>query len=71
MNWGRRAILFLLGLLLILDALIDTFRVVPFVAGCVMVGLIPIDYIIDVATRPAHDDAQLERLREVMKEKDD
>ena len=68
----RRAIVILLGLVLILDALTsDHFPPFEFVIGIVMVGLVPVDALIDLLTRPARDEGEVERLREVMRERPD
>ena len=44
---------------------------VEFVLGAVMVGLVPIDTLIDAAMGPAKDEAEVDRLREVMKRKEE
>ena len=61
-----------LGLVLIADALAEgRFELVPFVVGLIMVGLVPVDALIDAATRPSRDEHDLERLREVLRDRDD
>ena len=42
------------------------FPIVQFVVGAVMVGLVPLDAIVDALARPQHDEAEIQRLREVM-----
>jgi hypothetical protein len=71
MKWVRRSVVFILGLVLMYDSLANQFRIVEFIAGAVMVGLIPIDTIIDLLMQPAKDDTEIDRLREVMERKDE
>ena len=62
----------ILGAILIADALTEgRFELVPFVVGCVMVGLVPIDALIDVATRPSRDEADLARLKAALDDRDE
>lgn len=70
MAWLRRAVIGLLGVALIVDSFTESFRVLPFAVGLIMVGLIPIDLLVDFLTRPARDEADIERLRQVMREPD-
>jgi hypothetical protein len=62
----------ILGAVLIVDALTEgRFEVVPFAIGLVMVGLVPIDAIIDAAMGGGQADADLEqRLKQALEEKD-
>jgi len=70
-RWLRRGAVMILGAILIVDSLTEPrFEVVPFLVGLLMVGLIPVDAIIDAATRPGRDEAELARLEEIMKRKD-
>ena len=68
-TWLRRVIIFILGILLIINSLSGRFEVIPFVVGLIMIGLIPIDLIIDTISRPSHNEHEIDRLRDVMKEK--
>jgi hypothetical protein len=61
-----------LGAILIVDALsAGRFEVVPFVIGLVMVGLVPLDAIIGAVMASPSDEADIDRLREVMHEHDE
>ena len=61
----------ILGAILIVDALTERFEIVPFVIGLLMVGLVPIDAIIDAAMGGGQADADLEqRLKQALEEKD-
>ena len=73
MNWARRLILFGLGILLILDSLVNEFKAFEFILGTIMVGLFPIDYIIDAWAGPTapNDEETIRRLEEVMKKHED
>jgi hypothetical protein len=72
MAWLRRLIVIVLGAILIVDALsAGRFEVVPFVIGLVMVGLVPLDAIIGAVMASPSDEADIDRLREVMHERDD
>jgi hypothetical protein len=69
-NWLRRLVVMILGVVLIVEAVAGKrLAVFQFTVGLVMVGLIPIDYIIDVVSRPAHDEAEITRLQQVMEER--
>jgi len=59
-----------LGAVLIVDSIVNQFHPVEFVLGIIMVGLVPTDWLIDLAMGPKSDEAQVERLREVMRRKD-
>jgi hypothetical protein len=71
MNIIRRIIIGVFGIILIIDALVQSFEPLQFIIGLIMVGLVPVDILIDIMIRPAHDENELERLREVMQYKDD
>jgi hypothetical protein len=73
MSWLRRSVIAVLGALLVIEAFVaQHFPVVQFVVGIIMLGLIPIDVIVDSLSRPSHDEGEIDRLREVMrKERDD
>jgi hypothetical protein len=72
MAWVRRLIVMALGAVLIAEAITaGRLPVVQFVIGLVMVGLVPIDVIVDYVTRAPHDEAEMERLREVMERRPD
>ena len=61
----------ILGAILIVDALTERFEIVPFVIGLIMVGLVPIDAIIDAAMGGGQADADLEkRLKQALEDKD-
>ena len=69
MSWLRRSIIGLLGLLLVVEAFVaQHFPVVQFVVGIIMLGLIPVDVIVDTLSRPSHDEGEIDRLREVMRQ---
>ena len=69
MSWLRRSIIGLLGLLLVVEAFVaQHFPVVQFVVGIIMLGLIPIDVIVDTLMRPSADQGDIEHLREVMRQ---
>jgi hypothetical protein len=71
MAWVRRLIVMVLGVVLIVDALTEPrFEVVPFAIGVLMVGLVPVDAVIDALAGGGHTDDEVDRLREVMKHKD-
>jgi hypothetical protein len=54
-----------------MDAFVASpFPVLQFVIALIMLGLVPVDAIVDALSRPAADDETVERLREVMAEKD-
>lgn len=56
--------------MLILDAIIESFQVVQFVVGVIMLGLVPVDVIIDTLMMPhSNNEEQLNRLREIMEMK--
>jgi hypothetical protein len=71
-RWLRRGTVMILGAILIVDALTEgRFEVVPFVVGLLMVGLVPIDAIIDAAMGGGQADADLEkRLKQALDDKD-
>jgi hypothetical protein len=72
MAWLRRLIVIVLGAILIVDALsAGRFEVVPFTIGLVMVGLVPLDAIIGAVLASPADEADIDRLREVMHERDE
>jgi len=72
MGWVRRGIVAALGAVLIVDALVmSPFPVLQFVVALIMLGLVPIDAIIDAATRPARDQADIDHLRDVMRHPDE
>lgn len=66
MKWIRRLIIFLLGIILLLDSLTDTFHVFEFIIALIMIGLIPIDQIIDVISQPVANEIEINHLRKVM-----
>lgn len=63
MSWARRLTIGLLGVALIVDSFVENFRLLPFTVGLVMVGLIPVDLLIDL-TRPSRNNHDIDRLRE-------
>jgi hypothetical protein len=73
MAWLRRLTVMVLGAILVVDALTEgRFELVPFVVGLIMLGLIPIDAIIDAAMGGGKADADMEkRLQQVLDDKDD
>ena len=58
-----------LGVILIWDSLFNRFHALEFIIGVIMIGLIPVDSIVDILMRPSIDDQQLDRLKEVMDSK--
>jgi len=68
-NWIRRVLVALLGVVLIVDSVANQFRVFEVVLGAIMIGLVPIDWVIDLAFGSRSDEGQVDRLREVMREK--
>jgi len=70
-RWLRRGTVMILGAILIADSLTEPrFEVVPFVVGLLMVGLLPVDAIIDQVMGSRSDEDELARLEEIMKRKD-
>ena len=70
-RWLRRGAVMILGAILIVDSLTEPrFEVVPFVVGLLMVGLLPVDAIIDQVMGSRSDEDELARLEEIMKRKD-
>ena len=69
MRWLRRLLIFILGIVLLINTITDGFHVIEFTVAIIMIGLLPIDTIIDLMMRPSQDEQQLERLKEVMKAK--
>jgi hypothetical protein len=68
----RRAVVVILGVVLMVEALLaHRFPIVQFVVGAIMVGLVPIDAVIDLLSRPQRDEGEIQRLREVMREHED
>ena len=70
MAWAKRLVVFVLGVILLIDTVFFQFRTVQFVISLIMIGIVPIDYLIDLATRPERDEGEIDRLREVMQEHD-
>ena len=76
MAWLRRGVIVVLGVVLVVDALVGKrLLVLQFVLGLIMVGLVPIDYVVGLLMRPPDDaadqEAELERLREVLRRHDE
>ena len=75
MAWLRRSVVAVLGAILVVDALVGKrLLVFQFAIGLIMVGLIPIDYVVGLLARSDDDaadqEAEHERLREVMRRHD-
>lgn len=70
MQWIRRSIIGLLGIILILDALFERFQALQFIIGIIMVGLVPVDALVDKLLASSQDDQTLDRLGEVLKKHD-
>jgi hypothetical protein len=70
MAWAKRLVVFVLGVILLIDTVFFQFRTVQFIISLIMIGIVPIDYLIDLATRPERDEGEIDRLREVMQEHD-
>ena len=72
MAWLRRLTVMVLGAILIAEAITaGRLPVVQFVIGLVMVGLVPIDVIVDYVMRGPRDEGDIDRLREVMERKEE
>jgi hypothetical protein len=72
MAWLRRLIVIVLGAILIAEAITaGRLPVVQFVIGLVMVGLVPLDAIIGAVMAGPADEADIDRLREVMERKEE
>jgi len=70
-QWIRRAIYLVLGVILIADSLQGAFNVVQFCVGLILVGLLSIESIIDYFFTSKTDNATIERLREVIRKKEE
>lgn len=70
MKWLRRLTVFILGLILLIDSLVNNFHVLEFVMATIMMGIIPIDYVIDAISRPQYDENEIARFSELLKDKE-
>jgi hypothetical protein len=70
--WLRRSVIAGLGVVLIVDSLLGEFKAVELILGAIMVGLFPLDFLLDAWAPPGDgDEEQLARLRQVMREHDE